>query len=760
MYMIKDLETPIIQYMKRKASPFHPDNKALIDITKRPNQETVVTFLPAFSNPDAPNEWDLGITDDVTVMVGFNLKFDLLHMWHLKELQDFLKRGGTIWDCQMAEYLLEGQQLHAQMCSLDSIIEKYGGKLKVDAVKACWEQGIETRDIHPDILEEYSIGDGDNTEKIFLGQLKRASEMHPNFIKMVKARMDGLLCTTEMEYNGLKIDQELGDERQAELAQRLIDYNDELAQYIPELPPELEFNWSSRYHKSYLIFGGTAKYKKWVQNTGEDGELLYADKSERWPLFDGVPHDPNEPTCTREGEFFRRASDNALQDTFKGGQRKGEGKTKIVKVPDLTKPKGAQRDHFFEFTGYTSPHKKWIAGGESGNGGKLYSTSSEVIEELGKRDIPFLKLMATQQKLKKDLGTYYWTEDDKGNRKGMLTLVNEYDGLLHHKLNHTSTITSRLSSSDPNLQNIPRGDKSDVKQMFVSRFLDGEMGEIDYSQLEVIVQGWLTGDVNLRSDIMKGIDFHCKRLGQKLGEDYDEVKSKAKNEAHPEYKTYSVFRTKVKEFSFQRAYGAGAAAISEATGMSVEDVENLIEDEKILYPSIEKFNAGVSKGVHSSRIPTDDTIYTKAGPAQLGRGEWFSPTGTRYTFRESEAPDFMQRKGTKVSFSPPDLKNYPMQGTGGEVVQMVLGKLFRHYLRTNRYENKALLVNTVHDCVWFDYCKEVRKEVMDDAIRIMQGIPAFLKSIFDIDCGVVFRVDAEYGNNMLNLHHWESEYYM
>jgi DNA polymerase I-like protein with 3'-5' exonuclease and polymerase domains len=259
---------------------------------------------------------------------------------------------------------------------------------------------------------------------------------------------------------------------------------------------------------------------------------------------------------------------------------------------------------------------------------------------------------------------------------------------------------------------------------------------------------------------MKGIDFHCKRLGQKLGEDYDEVKAKAKNEDHPEYKTYSVFRTGVKEFSFQRAYGAGATAISEATGMSMEDVEQLIEDEKILYPSIEKFNEGVSREVHSSRIPTDDTIYTKSGPAQVGRGEWFSPTGTRYTFRESEAPEFLQRKGTKVSFSPPDLKNYPIQGTGGEVVQMVLGKLFRHYLRNDRYEGKALLVNTVHDCVWFDYEREVRERVLNDAIRIMQGIPTFLKSIFNIDCGVVFRVEAEYGDNMLNLHHWHSEYYI
>lgn len=759
MYMIKDLETPIKQYKKRKGSPFHPDNQALIDITKYRGQPTKVTFLPAFKDPEADNSWDLGITDDVTIIVGFNLKFDLLYMWHLPELQAFFKRGGKIWDCQYVEYLLEGQQLHAQMCSMDSIVRKYGGQLKVDAVKAHWEQGIDTRDIHPDILEEYSIGDGDNTELIFLGQLKRAAEIHPNFLKMLQTRMDGLLCTTEMEYNGLKINQELGEERRAELAAKLEKLDDELNKYIPELPAELEFNWASRYHKSFLIFGGVAKYKKWVQDTDENGVLQYAKRSEEWPLFDGTPVDPAE--CERrDSGLYRRISDDKTQDTFLSGKRKGEGKTKKVTLPDLERPKGAQRDHYFTFPGYTKPKKKWVAGGTDGKGGPLYSSAEEVIDELGRTsDVPFLKLMAERQKLSKDLGTYYWMEN-KGKTTGMLTLVSEFDGLLHHKLNHTSTITTRLSSSDPNVQNIPRGDKSDVKELFCSRFEDGEMGEIDYSQLEVIVQGFLTGDKALRADIMQGIDFHCKRLAQKLNEDYEEVKAKAKDESHPDFKTYKVLRTGVKEFSFQRAYGAGAEAISEATGMSVEDVKQLIADEMILYPDIERFNEDVSKLVHSSRVPTETIIYTKSGPATIGMGEWFSPTGTRYTFLESEAPEFLQKRGTRVSFSPPDLKNYPVQGTGGEFVQLVLGKLWRHYIRNDRYQGEALLVNTVHDCVWFDYKSHRRAEVLNDAIRIMQGIPHFLQSIYGIDCGVVFRVDAEYGPNMLHLHHFDSSHYI
>lgn len=764
-YLVWDLETTIKKYMKRKANPFHPDNRAVINITKRAKQDTKVEFLPQFYDKELGNDWTIGITDDTTILVGFNIKFDLQYAWHLPELQAFLKRGGKIWDCQYVEYLLEGQQLHAQMCSMDSIVENYGGVLKPDVVKQHWEEGICTRDIHEDILLEYSLGDGDNTEAIFLGQIKRAVAAHPNFVKMLHARMDGLLATTEMEYNGLKIDQELGNVKQAELTESLSTMDADLAQYIPELPPELIFKWTSRYHKSYLIFGGTAKYLKWVQHVDpETLEPLYANKVEKWPLFDAIPVSPVSAAVSlceeRNLYIWDDGAYVAEQDIFKSGKRKGEGKTKNVTVPDLTKPKGAKRDHFFSFPGYTAPNERWVAGGEDGKGGTLWSTATEVIESLGKRNIPFLKLMAARQKAAKDLGTYYWTEDDKGNRKGMLTLVSEFDGLLHHKLNHTSTITTRLSSSDPNVQNIPRGDKSDVKALFISRWADGEMGEIDYSQLEVIVQGWLTGDTNLRADIVRGIDFHCKRLSQKLGIDYSVAVRKAKTETDPDYPEFSVLRTGIKGFSFQRAYGAGVAAIVEATGMSVADVEQLIVDELTMYPDIENFNNSVAKQVKSSRLPTSNQLFTKIGRATQGQGEWWSPTGTRYTFVEHEAPAFMQKRGTRVSFSPPDMKNYPIQGTGGEVVQMILGKLFRLYLSNDRYGGKALMVNTVHDCVWFDYKKEVRDQVLNDAIRVMQAVPQFLKQIFDIDCGVLFRVDAECGNNMLDLKHFHSPYFI
>ena len=152
--------------------------------------------------------------------------------------------------------------------------------------------------------------------------------------------------------------------------------------------------------------------------------------------------------------------------------------------------------------------------------------------------------------------------------------------IIHHKLNHTSTVTSRLSSSDPNLQNVPRGDTSNVKKMFTSRFGEvGRMAEIDYSQLEVVVQGVLSRDKQLMEDLNNKVDFHCKRLAAKLGEDYDSVWNKCHKE---EDATYKAMRTNAKIFSFQRAYGAGAETIATETGMARSEAEELIAAEERL----------------------------------------------------------------------------------------------------------------------------------------------------------------------------------
>jgi len=377
-------------------------------------------------------------------------------------------------------------------------------------------------------------------------------------------------------------------------------------------------------------------------------------------------------------------------------------------------------------------------------------------------DTPFLATLGKRNKAKKDLGTYYWYEDPKtGERKGMLTLVDD-EGYIHHKLNHTSTITSRLSSSDPNMQNIPRGDKSVAKAMFVSRFGDkGRMVEIDYSQLEVVVQGILTKDKQLIADLQAGVDFHCKRLAAKLNEPYEEVVKRAKDEDNERYPMYSALRTGIKGFTFQRAYGAGVGAIADSTGMTTEEVEELINVEERLYPGITYFDQMVEQAINSTRRTTKRELFVAGQRFNAAIGEWFSPSGTRYVWTEGEAPAFLHKHGKFVGFSPTERKNWPIQGEGGFVVQAMLGYLFRYLNNNSNFDGKAFIVNTVHDCVWLDLHEDVVDTVVPAAKAILESVPTMYQRAFKIDIPVKFPTDAEIGLNMLDLENyyaWRTEH--
>lgn len=757
-YLVFDEETENVTVYKRFSSPFHQDNWIVARGWKK--QGDTQCSWEYF--PEHNRDSHLVIDDDVDLLVGHNIKFDLL--WEMAQnnpyLHNFFKRGGRIWDTQYAEYLIEGMHQDVQMVSMDQIIEKYGGRKKIDEVKLLWEAGIKTSEIQEQLLIDYLVGTSDenrnsgdigNTELIFLGQIKKAVQQGQ--LQMIRERMDGLLCTTEMEFRGLKVDVQEAGRRLKVLQADLVKVSDELSGYLPKDLP-FQFNWGSPIQKSCFIFGGTVKYKQSATYVDPDTGELARLKAKR---ADYLLADGRTTPILPDTEHGKIVQSRIGYQRYVSGTRKGEYKTKIVSYPGELKTK--IQDFFYTFPRQTEPNADWQGKQVDGSGQPVYGTGEDIVKELGLRDIPFLKAMSRKQALDKEIGTYYFKVDGKGKQSGMLTAVKASDHIINHKLNHSSTVTSRLSSSEPNLQNLPRGDKSEVKKMFISRFgEDGVCGEIDYSQLEVVVQGVLSGDKALCAALNEGVDFHCKRVSAKFGITYEEAlywcKSDEYKEENPEdFKLWKTRRTGVKEFSFQRAYGAGAAAIAAATGMPLQDVEELIANEEKMFPGITSFNESVEKAVLMSAVPFSAPDPETGEWASYRRGEWYSPTRTRYTFRSHNAPAWM-RSRQRDSFSPPELKNYPIQGTGGEFVQCVLGRLWRHFVERDFYGNRAFLVNTVHDCVWFDMHKDVHEEVIRDAIKIMESIPEYYNKHHGMNITVPFPVEAEIGPNMYDLRHF------
>ena len=454
-YTTWDTETTIKTSFKRKANPFDNENWVVTHAFKHKGGDVIEHRF----GKQAPGPgWLRPVLADTRLLVGFNIKFDLLHALqdadNLAAWMEYVSGGGNVWDCQLAEYLLNGMGQKDQMLSLDEVAPRYGGNVKVDEVKALWAAGINTPDIDPELLTRYlcggndehgvyQLGDVENTEKIALAQIARARDAGQ--LNSILLNMGALLFTVEAERNGMYVDKAKGMELAAELEIKVNEATLGLAQYLPDDLP-FDFNWGSTIQRSALFFGGTVQYdcreydlkdgtNTWTAPTGQ-ASYAYAQRDvQGWVLEDG--------SVTSVDPFD--AADTSKYAQFKGGKNAGEYKTKRVKVDDYTKPKSRIVKRPYTFAGYTQPNKKW-AGADPG----VWSTSSEVVEELANRGVPFLKMYAELMAMSKDLGTYYYRKDSEGKESGMLTLVND-DGIIHHKLNMCSTVTARLSSSDPNL---------------------------------------------------------------------------------------------------------------------------------------------------------------------------------------------------------------------------------------------------------------------------------------------------------------------
>lgn len=753
-YVIWDIETTTKTLFKRKASPFELDNFVVASGYRRQGEKI---FGEYYGRGKKPFDWFTKLLKDTKFLVGVNIKFDLLYALrepqNLEAWMEFVAEGGSVWDCQLAEYLLEGQDPRFHMCSMDSMVERYGGNLKNDEVKALWEAGVDTADIDPDLLMSYLVGtdevhgDIGNTELIFAGQFARAREQGQ--MRSIWLNMGSLLATVEMERNGLYVNKELGLRLAEELEEELGQIQHELGQYLPtDLP--FDFNWSNRYHLSPLIFGGSVKYKARVHQVGEDGQPLYATKTVTgYVCEDGIAR---EHQSVEAGGF--------VVQRYASGKNKGELKTKQLKVPDYDKPKERWEEMHYSFPGFTEPKEKWKSSTP-----RLYSVKADVIEGLTARNIPFLKTLGRVAQLNKDLGTYFITKDKDGNYTGMLTLVG-IDSIIHHSINHTSTVTARFSASNPNSQNISKGtlnnadgkydevdgvqDGSQIKRVFISRFEGGSIIQDDFTALEVYIQALLTGCVGLKADLKAGKDMHCVRVSQKEGISYEEALDLCVTRGVPAWKKK---RTEAKVFSFQRAYGAGAVKIAASTGMTEADVKELIAAEESNWPELKQYNADKMERIKASRVATSTFVPHPERPSmtcQLGRGFSVTPDGKRYSYRESPTPLAFIKPGQGMcSFSPTEVANYEVQGAGGEWAKAAMWLAVRAFYKAKNFGGRALLVNQVHDALYVDAAEDVRVKAAATLHAAMLGANEFMEWFFNWQVDVPVPAVAAYGRNMM-----------
>lgn len=293
-----------------------------------------------------------------------------------------------------------------------------------------------------------------------------------------------------------------------------------------------------------------------------------------------------------------------------------------------------------------------------------------------------------------------------------------------------------------NLQNLSKKGKSKVKKLFKSRFPNGVVAELDYSQLEVVTKAVLSGDDTLLAALRDGVDFHCDWLSLATGVPYDTVVHNCKVLELPEWKSK---RSQIKPLTFGEAYGAGINTLCESSGLSADVIKKAMDARKLKYPKMYAFDEAVMESVKKTRQVS--TSRTPNGYT-AGIGFYRSVTNTIYSFLESDAMGFQLDRGILTTFTPTTTKNYPSQGLGGEITQVQSGRVFRMLLK-HGLTDSIKLFNNVHDALYIDFeSKELADQYMPLIIALLEDVAPYFKVYYGITWDAMFPVEGMYGLNL------------
>jgi len=297
------------------------------------------------------------------------------------------------------------------------------------------------------------------------------------------------------------------------------------------------------------------------------------------------------------------------------------------------------------------------------------------------------------------------------------------EDFIHGKLNHTATVTGRLSSTNPNLQNISN---NPIKQIFNSRYTNGVVVEVDFNQLEVVALAHVTKDKQLIDDISSGIDIHSALYKDMFG------RMPTKEERKP-----------FKSRTFQLIYGAGAKAIAKQAGCTLEEATKFVDVFYGRYKSVAKWHTDFAKMIEAGA--TND-VNEEGFREKFRTYVHQTETGRKYCFSEYYNESSWSTR--MYTFSPTELKNYPVQGLAtGDIVPMMLGIIFRQLLG----RGDVKMVNTVHDSLMFDVKSDSADAFITEITTILQCTHMYFEETFKKPLALKLNAGASIGKNWFDM---------
>ena len=322
-----------------------------------------------------------------------------------------------------------------------------------------------------------------------------------------------------------------------------------------------------------------------------------------------------------------------------------------------------------------------------------YVTSEEVLQQLRTKS-PIIALILDYRGLKKLLGTYV---------DALPKLINSRTGHIHTSFNQAITATGRLSSSDPNLQNIPvRGeDGKEIRKCFVP-----EPGclffSADYSQIELRVMAHLSEDENMIEAFKEGYDIHAATAAK--------VYKKSINDVNRDE------RTKAKRANFGIIYGITVFGLSERLDISRDEAKQLIDGYFETFPKVRDY-------MEEAKQKARETGYAET-----------------IFHRRRYLPDINSRNATVRNFAERNAINAPIQGSAADIIKVAMIRIFERFCKENI---RSKMILQVHDELNFSVYPEERETVERIVLEEMEHAYE-LRVPLVADCG--------WGNNWLEAH--------
>jgi DNA polymerase-1 len=309
--------------------------------------------------------------------------------------------------------------------------------------------------------------------------------------------------------------------------------------------------------------------------------------------------------------------------------------------------------------------------------------------------------LANQSKICDDILTFRELTKLKSTYVDALpVMINRKTGRVHTSYAQAIAVTGRLSSNNPNLQNIPiRTEKGrEIRKAFIPKDNDHVLVSADYSQIELRIVAAISGDVNMCEAFTTGKDIHTATAAKVFNVDEKDVTKE--------------MRYKAKSVNFGIIYGQGAFGLAGNLSISRAEAKEIIDNYKTQFPNIQKY--------------MDDTINfakeTGYVETLMGRKRWLK--------------DINSANFTVRGFAERNAINSPIQGTAADMIKLAMIKI-HHEFEKNKFRSKMLL--QVHDELVFDAHKdevEIIKPVILHCMQTALALPNNVPTDAEVGVGV------------------------